>query len=70
MMNKKYTPILLMCLLTLSAFSPNKISESETIIRTKLIKKAKETSSIISPFTQEKYLSYMKEPQHSSGIFY
>ena len=71
MMNKKYTTILLICLFTLSAFSQDKKPlENETVIKNKLVKKAKETSSIISPFTQEKHVSYMKEPQHSKGIFY
>ncbi len=65
-MSKKYTTILLMCLFTLSSFS----QESEAVIKKKLIDKAKKTSSIITPFTQEKHVSFMKEPQYSKGIFY
>lgn len=60
-----------MCLFTLNALSQDKKPlESESVIKNKLIKQANETSSIITPFTQKKYVSYMKEPQYSKGIFY
>ena len=63
--------MLLLCLFTLNISSQeNKSLEKATVIKNKLIKKSKETSSIITPFTQKKYVSYMKEPQHSKGIFY
>lgn len=38
--------------------------------KTKLKLQAKETKSIIASFKQEKYVSFMKEPQLSEGIFY
>lgn len=38
--------------------------------KTELKLQAKETKTIIASFTQEKFMSFMKEPQLSEGIFY
>ena len=70
-MNRKYLLIILLQLFALSVFSQEKtLIKDPTEVKNKLIKQAKETSSIISSFTQEKYVSFMKEPQHAEGIFY
>ena len=41
-----------------------------SLLKNKLLKQAKETSSIEADFTQEKHLSFMDKPQLSEGIFY
>jgi len=40
------------------------------VLKNKLDKQAKETTSIIADFTQEKYMSFMNKPQFSKGYFY
>ena len=40
------------------------------VLKNKLKKQAKETTSFIASFTQEKYVSFMKKPQLSDGVFY
>jgi outer membrane lipoprotein-sorting protein len=44
--------------------------KSPSVLKAKLKQQAKETSSIISDFKQEKHLSFMKTPQTSEGVFY
>lgn len=39
-------------------------------LKKKLKQQAKETTSIITDFTQEKHMSFMKNPQISEGVFY
>jgi outer membrane lipoprotein-sorting protein len=70
-MNRKYISILLLFLLSLNVFSQEKKTlKDHSVLKSKLIKQAKETSSIIASFTQEKHLSFMNTPQVSEGIFY
>ena len=40
------------------------------VLKTKLKQQAKETTSIIADFTQEKHMSFMNKPQLSDGVFY
>jgi outer membrane lipoprotein-sorting protein len=39
-------------------------------LKTKLKQQAKETTSIIANFTQEKHMSFMNKPQFSEGVLY
>ena len=45
------------------------IENTETFI-TKLKEQSKNTNSIVSDFVEEKFASYLKEPQKSVGVFY
>ena len=57
-------------------FSFNAIAQNRTALKNtaelkkKLVKQAAETKSIVADFTQEKHVSFMKEPQVSKGKFY
>jgi len=55
--------------LTISAQEKKEIFNPENIIK-KIKEKSFNTNSIVADFTEKKYLSYMKEPHSSNGIFY
>lgn len=44
--------------------------DNATEFITKLKERSKQTNTIIADFVEEKYMSYLKEPQKSAGIFY
>ena len=68
-MNKLISGLLLLLSLNFSAQEKTVLKDTH-IFKSKLEKHAKETTSIIADFTQEKYLSFMNEPQISEGKFY
>ena len=69
-MNKLIGSILLL-LISLNFSAQEKTELKDThVLKNKLEKQAKETSSIIADFTQEKFLSFMSEPQLTKGLFY
>jgi len=66
--------IILLLLITSFSFSVNAQERTQlknpTELKKKLINQSTTTKSIVSDFTQEKYVSFMKEPQVSKGKFY
>tara|TARA_B110000285_G_C15076696_1_gene591166 strand:+ start:879 stop:1517 length:639 start_codon:yes stop_codon:yes gene_type:complete len=55
--------------ISISAQEKKEISNPENIIK-KIKERSSNTNSIVADFTEKKYLSYMKEPHSSSGVFY
>ena len=69
-MNKQLI-IIFLILFSFSTFAQEKTPlKNPTELKKKLIKQSAETKSIVADFTQEKHLSFMKEPQISKGKFY
>ena len=69
-MHKFFGSILLL-IFSLSGTAQEKTPIKDPVfLKNKLIKRAKETSSIIANFTQEKQVSFMNKPQLSEGVFY
>ena len=69
-MNKKLI-ILLLIISSCPSFAQDRTPlKNHTELKKKMIKQSKETTSIVSDFTQEKHVSFMKEPQISNGKFY
>lgn len=71
-MNKKYSALLFVLLMIVGFLSAQKITsvKNPSVFKAKLMKQSKETTSIISSFTQDKYVSFMNAPQHAEGLFY
>ena len=55
--------------ISISAQEKKEISNPENIIKN-IKERSSNTNSIVADFTEKKYLSYMKEPHSSSGVFY
>lgn len=70
-MSKSFLTISFLILFTVNSFCQERTKlEDPSTFKTKLLKQSKETKTIIADFTQEKHVSFMKEPQISSGKFY
>ncbi len=61
--------VLLFISMAIIAQSQEPLADAEGFI-SRLQEKSKNTESISAEFTEEKFLSFLKEPQKSSGVFY
>lgn len=67
----KFILIFILILFSFSGYAQEKkLIKDPLVLKTKLKQQAKETTSIIANFTQEKHMSFMNKPQLSEGIFY
>lgn len=67
----KFFGSILLLIFSLSGTAQEKTPIKDPVfLKNKLIKQAKETSSIIANFTQEKQVSFMNKLQLSEGVFY
>lgn len=67
----KFILIFILILFSFSGYTQEKTPiKDPLVLKTKLKQQAKETTSIIANFTQEKHMSFMNKPQLSEGVFY
>jgi len=70
-MIKNFINIFILLLLTVNIVAQKNVPlDKPDALKNKLKKQAKETTSIIASFTQEKQVSFMNKPQLSEGVFY
>ena len=68
---RKRSILILSVLFTFTSFAQERSSlQNESEFLAKVEKKSNTTNSISASFTEEKFLSFMNEPQKSEGIFY